>query len=118
MPTPEQLRSETLVLDNLMDVYERTVHEQSSKLGNTIRALEDPLLKVKTLKGRLPICSRCKKIRDDQGYWNRLEEYVHEHSEEEFSHGFCPNSMKLYLPEEYKLLLQQNPNFFARQKRN
>jgi hypothetical protein len=118
MPTPEQLRSETLVLDNLMDVYERTVHEQSSKLGNTIRALEDPLLKVKTLKGLLPICSRCKKIRDDQGYWNQLEEYVHEHSEEEFSHGFCPNSMKLYLPEEYKLLLQQNPNLFARQKRN
>ena len=118
MPTSEQLRSETLVLDNLMDGYERTVHEQSSKLANTIRALEDALLKVKTLKGLLPICSRCKKIRDDQGYWNQLEEYVHEHSEAEFSHGFCQNCMKLYLPEEYKLLLQQNPKLFERQKHN
>ena len=118
LPTADQLRSETLVLGQLMDVYESTVHEQSSKLRYTIGALEEALLRVKTLKGLLPICSRCKKIRDDQGYWNQLEEYVHEHSEAEFSHGFCPDCMKLYLPQEYQLLLQQNPKLFERQKRN
>ena len=116
--TPNQLRSEALVLDQLMEVFERCVQEQSFKLRDTIRALEDALLNAKTLKGLLPICSHCKKIRDDQGYWNQLEEYVHEHSEAEFSHSFCPACLKTYLPEEYKLLLQQNPKLFEQRERH
>ncbi len=46
--------------------------------------------KIKTLKGMVPICANCKKIRDDKGFWNQLEVYITEHSEAEFSHGICP----------------------------
>jgi hypothetical protein len=116
-PTADQLRSEILVLDNLMEVFERCVQEQSLKLGNTIQALKEALLNIKTLKGLIPICNHCKKIRDDEGYWNQLEEYVHEHSEAEFTHGFCPECVKTYLPEEYKLLREQNPKLFEQRKR-
>jgi len=64
-----------------------------------IAQLEEAMSKVKTLSGLLPICSACKKIRDDQGYWQKLETFVHEHSEAEFSHSICPDCMKLLYPE-------------------
>ena len=53
----------------------------------------------KELKGLLPICAKCKKIRDDQGYWNRLEEYISEHSAAEFSHGLCPKCAQELYPD-------------------
>jgi hypothetical protein len=56
--------------------------------------VQNALAKVRTLSGLLPICSSCKKIRDDKGYWNQLETYILEHSEAEFTHGFCPDCMK------------------------
>jgi len=46
---------------------------------------------VKVLDGLLPICSKCKKIRDDRGYWNQLEQYINEHTDATFSHGLCPD---------------------------
>jgi hypothetical protein len=52
---------------------------------------------VRTLRGILPICASCKKIRDDKGYWNQLESYIRDHSEAEFSHSLCPECIeKLY----------------------
>jgi hypothetical protein len=51
-------------------------------------------LNIKRLQGMLPICASCKKIRDDKGYWNRIENYIAEHSEAEFTHGLCPDCMK------------------------
>ena len=53
--------------------------------------LEGLLAEVKTLGGMLPICSHCKKIRDDKGYWNQIEAYLNEHTEAEFTHGICPD---------------------------
>jgi transcriptional regulator with GAF, ATPase, and Fis domain len=61
--------------------------------------LERTLKEVKTLRGLLPICSSCKKIRDDKGYWTKLEKYFEEHSTVEFSHGICPECAKIYYPE-------------------
>ncbi len=59
--------------------------------------LRNALAEIKTLKGIVPICSSCKKIRDDRGYWSRLEEYLSEHSDAEVSHGICPECAgKLY----------------------
>ncbi len=55
--------------------------------------LQEALVNVKTLKGLLPICASCKKIRDDQGYWNQLEAYIEEHSEAFFTHGLCPKCL-------------------------
>ncbi len=62
-----------------------------------IRELQDAMANIKILRGLLPICASCKKIRDDKGYWNQLETYILKHSEAEFTHGICPDCMqKLY----------------------
>ena len=63
-----------------------------------IAQLQNALSKVKTLSGLIPICSHCKKIRDDQGYWNQLESYLHEHSDAKLSHGICPECLKTHYP--------------------
>lgn len=55
------------------------------------KKLKDALAKVKQLSGMLPICSYCKKIRDDKGYWEQMEVYIRDHSEAEFSHSICPD---------------------------
>ena len=59
-----------------------------------IDQLKEALANVKTLRGLIPICASCKKIRDDQGYWRQVEVYVRDRSEAEFSHGVCPECMK------------------------
>lgn len=60
------------------------------------------LAQVKKLSGFLPICASCKKIRDDQGYWRQVEEYIREHSEAEFSHSICPECAKRLYPDIYR----------------
>jgi hypothetical protein len=64
-----------------------------------IRSLQNALEEIQTLKGILPICMHCKRIRDDQGYWNQLEKYLHEHSGAEFSHGICPQCLQRHYPD-------------------
>lgn len=77
------------------------IEEERERL---IEELKDALENVKTLKGMLPICASCKRIRDDTGYWNQIEAYVRDHTEAEFSHGICPEcAQKIYpkyFPEE------------------
>jgi two-component system sensor histidine kinase ChiS len=60
--------------------------------------LQTALDDVKKLSGFFPICANCKKIRDDQGYWNQIEEYIHEHSEAEFTHSICPECTNMLYP--------------------
>ena len=67
--------------------------------SNLIAELQNALAQVKKLSGLIPICASCKKIRDDQGYWRQVEEYVKEHSEAEFSHSICPDCMRTLYPE-------------------
>jgi hypothetical protein len=69
------------------------------ELGKVVQELEKALSEVKILQGILPICSHCKKIRDDQGYWQNVEKYIHDRSEAEFSHGVCPECAKKYYPD-------------------
>lgn len=66
---------------------------------NALLELEKALSEIKVLRGILPICSNCKKIRDDEGYWNRIEQYIMEHSEAEFTHSICPDCTKKLYPE-------------------
>lgn len=54
---------------------------------------------IKRLRGLLPICAACKRIRDDAGYWNQIEVYIHDHSEAEFTHGICPECVKRLYPQ-------------------
>jgi len=79
------------------NVGERIQRER--ELEKHIAQLEDALREVKTLKGLLPICSYCKNIRDDEGYWNKVEAYLGKHSDLDFSHGICPECAKKYFPE-------------------
>lgn len=60
------------------------------------------MAEIKTLRGLIPICSSCKKIRDDHGMWNQIELYIQNHSDAEFSHGICPECMKKLYPEFVK----------------
>lgn len=79
-------------------VGERVV-ELESALAERIDALQDALDHIKTLQGILPICMHCHKIRSDKDSWERLEKYISEHTEAEFSHGLCPECMKKYYPD-------------------
>jgi len=63
--------------------------------------LQKALENVELLSGLLPICMWCKKIRDDQGYWNAIEHYLGQHSEAEFSHGICPDCKRKYSGEMF-----------------
>jgi len=77
-------------------LYKSWAEEQRERL---ILDLQEALAKVKTLSGLLPICSYCKKIRDDKGYWNQIESYIRDHSEAEFSHSICRECAKKYYPD-------------------
>jgi hypothetical protein len=68
-------------------------------LEKLVNELKEALAKVKMLSGLLPICSACKKIRDDKGYWSQIEEYIREHSEADFSHGICPECARELYPD-------------------
>ncbi|HEY2945443.1 MAG TPA: hypothetical protein VGN09_23625, partial [Vicinamibacteria bacterium] len=63
------------------------------------RRVEQALAHVKVLSGLLPICASCKKIRDDRGYWNQLEQYIGDHSQAAFSHGICPDCVQRLYPD-------------------
>jgi PAS domain S-box-containing protein len=79
------------------DITERKRMEEERT--DLISHLNETLSKVKTLSGLLPICASCKKIRDDHGYWQKLEVFVRDHSQAEFSHSICPDCMKTLYPE-------------------
>jgi PAS domain S-box-containing protein len=79
------------------DITERKLAENERE--KLINELKDALAEVKRLSGLLPICSHCKKIRDDKGYWNMIESYLHDHSNAEFSHCICPECAKKYYPD-------------------
>ena len=64
-----------------------------------IRELRESLKEIKTLQGIIPICASCKNIRDDKGFWYRVEEYVESHTDANFSHGMCPACIKEHYPE-------------------
>jgi preprotein translocase subunit YajC len=78
------------------------VGKAQKELQNQKNKLQKALDEIKTLRGIIPICSHCKQIRDDEGSWQRIEEYIHSHSEAQFSHGICPGCMKKHYPEHYE----------------
>ena len=77
-----------LYIESFSDITDLKEVEQAHE--KLIEDLSDALEKVKVLSGLMPICARCKKIRDDKGYWNNLESYIEKYSEASFSHGLCP----------------------------
>lgn len=73
--------------------------EAEVKLNNIIEELTQAKQEVKTLQGFLPICASCKKIRNDQGYWEQIEKYISERSTAQFSHSICPDCLDKLYPE-------------------
>ncbi len=76
------------------------VLQLQEKLANRIKDLQDSLQHIKTLQGMLPICSYCKKIRDDQNYWKEVEEYFVKHSNANFTHSVCPGCYDKHIAPE------------------
>lgn len=73
--------------------------EMSARLDEQVKKLKTALDHIKTLQGIIPICSYCRKVRTDHGAWKKLETYILQHSEAQFSHGICPSCLKIYDPE-------------------
>ncbi len=82
-------------LEARVDVGRRMIALQE-ELAYKIDELGTAMEKIKTLQGVVPICSNCKKIRDDQGYWNQVEVYMRKHTEAELSHHICPDCEKIF----------------------
>ena len=94
-PITDELGITTNFLAVKEDITERKQFEAERE--KLITDLQTALADIKTLGGLIPICSSCKKIRDDKGYWNILEAYLMKHSDAQFTHGICPDCMaKLY----------------------
>lgn len=68
-------------------------------LRDTVTKLETALDEVKTLRGIIPICASCKKVRDDQGFWSQVEEYISKRTGVDFTHGLCPECAKAFMEE-------------------
>lgn len=103
------------VIATFADITERKMQEKERE--NLINELKKALSEIKTLRGFIPICSHCKKIRTDKGYWEQLEKYIGDRSEAEFTHGVCPECMDKY----YKSFLSRkadNPGGNATDVRN
>jgi PAS domain S-box-containing protein len=82
------------------DITSRKLAEKERE--ELLASLQTALANVKTLHGMLPICSACNKIRNDEGYWERIETYIRERSDAEFTHGICPDCAKKLYPQFYK----------------
>jgi hypothetical protein len=78
------------------------MEENYHELAKVNSELRNALDEISTLRGTLPICAKCKSIRDDDGYWNRIEKYLQEHSQADFTHGLCPECEEdLYGDQEW-----------------
>jgi DNA-binding response OmpR family regulator len=86
-------------LEARLSVATRVVQLQQ-RLADRVVELEEAISRVRQLQGLLPICAYCKRIRDDQNYWNQVESYIAEHLDVRFSHGICPSCLETVLKEE------------------
>jgi len=94
---PMGINGEQMVLGIARDI---TKHKQNEiERERLIKELQDSLEEVKTLRGFIPICASCKKIRDDEGYWQKLEKYIQDRSDAKFSHSICPDCVDTHYPD-------------------
>lgn len=103
----------SFITERLREAVQHRLNLSHDKLNTTIKALESSIFEkqkfinklqnsideIKKLQGILPICTHCKKIRNDKGYWEQVECYIEEHSDAEFTHGLCPDCQKELFPD-------------------
>lgn len=97
-----RIEGEECVLSSTADISKRKEVERERE--QLIVELQDALSRIKTLSGLLPICASCKKIRNDEGYWEQIEGYIRDRSDAEFSHSICPDCVKRLYPDLYEKL--------------
>jgi len=98
--SPVMLAEQKVLFSIIHDISERKgIEKEREKL---IAKLEKALEEIKVLRGILPLCSFCKKIRDTKGAWEQVDDYIHHHSEADISHTICPECMKTHYPEQYE----------------
>ena len=95
-PIRIQWKGEPATLNFLTDITERVRAEEDRE--KLIRELQEALNEIKTLRAILPLCSFCKKIRNDKGYWERVDVYIHKYLQADISHGICPECAKKHYP--------------------
>jgi DNA-binding response OmpR family regulator len=91
----QQLEAQNVRLQQEIAERMRAEAQREQLIGQ----LQEALANIKTLRGLVPICAACKKIRDDRGYWNQLESYLLNHTEAQFSHGICPECIRRLYPD-------------------
>ena len=92
------LKRENKIKDELNQKNQELVASKTN-LEENLKRLEEASRNIKILSGLIPICASCKKIRDDEGYWHQIEQYINEHSDAVFSHGLCPACAKKMYPD-------------------
>ena len=97
-PTYEQLRQRVKELE----AYAIEMRKEDDERKDLVEKLQQALAQVEGLRGILPICSSCKKIRDDNGSWNEIEHYIASHTQVEFSHSICPDCEEELYPEYFR----------------
>ncbi len=97
------------------DIAERKRIEQGKEM--LILQLREAVARIKTLTGLLPMCAWCKKIRDDGGYWKKVEMYIQEHSDASFTHGICPDCLKKHDPVTYNQLFKKGDTTPVRRRK-
>jgi len=94
-----QLESRVIERTKELNDVNQELEKEVGKHKQAVSRLETSLAEIKTLRGILPVCSHCKNIRNDDGYWDQIESYIAEHSEADISHSICPNCAKKYYPD-------------------
>ncbi|MFO7937251.1 MAG: PAS domain S-box protein [Kiritimatiellia bacterium] len=95
-------RDKKLIFCICRDVTARKQFEKERE--ELIKKLQESLAEIRTLRGILPLCSFCKNVRDDKGYWEQVETYIRKHSDMDISHSICPECLKKHYPDEYKTM--------------
>lgn len=106
IPSSQKTESQVIWSGVILDVTVRRQAEEERE--RSINELQEALAAIKTLSGLIPICAQCKKIRDDEGYWNILEAYIQKHTDALFSHSVCPQcSDELYGDEDWYIKMKK-----------
>jgi hypothetical protein len=87
----------------------RDARRVAAEREGLIRELQQTLARLRTLRGLIPMCAACKKVRDDHGYWRAIEEYIREHTDGDPSHGICPDCARRMYPEHFHVLYPDEP---------
>lgn len=113
----EMDRAIVIAMARFKDMQE--LRQLNAQLAERNRELEEALAHIRRLQRLLPICAHCKKIRTDEGYWQEVDIYISEHTDTQFTHGLCPEcQLKLYPPEIYPYLYQDDPEKTSLSKTN